>query len=629
MGNITFVIPYEEIAPIAERTFREMNDDEWQMEIVLAPGVQCVMKRDFVTDAIIARGVTVAALKRMPISAPVIDLPVSGYDIMRSIKTCQENFGVHTIGIVGSHDMVYGAKSMEEIMDVQLEVVEVNDEEDAEPNIRRLMKKDIGAIIGGVMSTLIARKFGLNAVYIQTGPEAIRQALLEATRAAQIRKREQERSEQFRAILNYSSVGIIAMDSHGIINLVNTDAGRLLNVRDDAVGCHVDKVLPELGLNSVLISGEKELEEVKMVKELQLAVNKVPVVVDNQIIGAVATFQPTTAIQELERKIRKKMHYRGHVARLNFNDILGDSPVVKNTIATAREFSQVPSNVLIIGETGTGKEMFAQSMHNASSRANGPFVAVNCGALPENLLESELFGYTEGAFTGAVRGGKFGLFELAHHGTIFLDEISEMSVNLQGRLLRVLQEREIMRLGDDHVIPIDIRVFTATNRDLGKMMRQETFREDLYYRIDTLRLTLPPLRERKEDVLLLVNYFLAKYCRRSNKILKNVNAAAQAKLANYYWPGNVRELRNIVERLAVLSKGEVISEHEVTAMLPEENESRRELIQRSGNINQDVVLRVLEETNFHYGKAAAMLGMSRTTLWRRLKQLGISEIKFK
>ncbi|MDR3564205.1 MAG: sigma 54-interacting transcriptional regulator [Negativicutes bacterium] len=626
MGKIICVIPYEEIAQIAESTFHEMNSGDWQIETILATGVQSITQQGFVADAIIARGVTAAALKRMPISAPVIDLPVSGYDIMRSIKVCREQFGARKIGVVGSHDMVYGAKSIEEIMDVQLEVVEVNDEMDAEPSIEKLIQKDIDALIGGVMSTIIARRLGLNAVYIQTGREAIYQALLEAKRAARIRKKEQERSEQFRAVLNYSSVGIIAVDAFGVINLVNTDASKLLDIRDEAIGGDVDRVLPELGLKSVLASGERELEEVKTVNGLQLAINKVPFVVDDHTIGAVATFQPASTIQELERKIRKKTHYRGHVARFNFGDIIGDSAAIKHVVATAREFSNVLSNVLIIGETGTGKEIFAQSIHNASSRVGGPFVPINCAALPENLLESELFGYADGAFTGAARGGKIGLFELAHHGTIFLDEISEMSATLQGRLLRVLQEREIMRLGDERVIPVDVRIIAATNRDLGRMMQKGTFRDDLYYRLDTLRLSLPPLREREKDIMALVTHFLEVYCLRSNKVLKDISPEAQTRLSGYSWPGNVRELRNIVERLVVLGKGTVISEYDVIAVLPKMHEARKNAVERA-NVNQEVLLNVLEQTNFHYGRAAAILGMSRTTLWRRLKQCELPDTR--
>jgi transcriptional regulator, propionate catabolism operon regulatory protein len=446
-----------------------------------------------------------------------------------------------------------------------------------------------------------------------------------------VRRLEQERGEQFRAILNYSTEGVVAVDADGVINLVNPAAIKLTGVGEEAVGHPVDAMLPQLGLGRALESGRAELGEIETINGQQVAVNRVPISVGNQAVGAVATFQPVAAIQELEGKIRRKVYQRGHVAKLTASGILGESPAIKRAKTIAKEFSDINSTVLIMGETGTGKEIFAQSIHNSSSRRKGPFVAVNCAALPENLLESELFGYAEGAFTGAARGGKIGLFELAHMGTVFLDEISEISHKLQGRLLRVLQEREIMRLGDDKIIPVNVRVIAATNRDLYKMMRDGLFREDLYYRVDILRLVLPPLRERREDIIPLMFHFVKEYCRQFNKKFNDISLEVQQKLQNYYWPGNVRELRNVAERLAALSRGSVIGSEDVEGMLdqlPAKKDDVKTVPRRetsfghaeSNDLNRSLILKVLEESNYHYGKAAAKLGISRTTLWRRLKE---------
>jgi transcriptional regulator with PAS, ATPase and Fis domain len=247
-------------------------------------------------------------------------------------------------------------------------------------------------------------------------------------------------------------------------------------------------------------------------------------------------------------------------------------------------------------------------------------------------LESELFGYAEGAFTGAVRGGKIGLFELAHMGTIFLDEISEISAKLQGRLLRVLQEREIMRLGDDKVIPINVRIIAATNRNLYKMMREGLFREDLYYRVDILRLVLPPLRDRREDIIPLMYHYCKEYCRHFNKKFKDISPEAKRIFLEYHWPGNVRELRNVAERLAALSRGGVIVPEDIEGMLAQSPASEHHndkaknktvgVVQptNAADGNRSVLQKALEESDFHYGKAAAKLGISRTTLWRRLKE---------
>ncbi|MDF2572170.1 MAG: norR 1, partial [Sporomusa sp.] len=488
------------------------------------------------------------------------------------------------------------------------------------------LKEDgIQTVIGGVMSSDIARRIGMNSLFIESGREGVYFALQEAKRVAAVRRQEQERTEQFRAILNYSDEGIIAVDTQGKINLMNMAAIHITSLDNEVIGRNVRDLLPQLDLGKVLVTGKSEIGEVQTVGDQQIAINTVPILIAGETVGVVATFKPVGAIQELEGKIREKIHNRGHVAKLKFEDILGSSKAIKETISVAREFSQVNSNVLIVGETGTGKEVFAQSIHNGSNRCKGPFVAVNCAALPENLLESELFGYVEGAFTGASRGGKFGLFELAHRGTILLDEVSEISPKMQGRLLRVLQEREIMRLGGDRVIPIDVRIIAATNKDLYDLVKQGVFREDLYYRLDILQLSIPALRERGEDIMLLMNHFYKRYCIKNKKECKKMNQEAKAKLLQYSWLGNVRELKNIAERLAVLSKNSCVDLQEVEAVLPNREKAAKDAIRSNGSLDRECLYRALEETNYHYGKAAAKLGISRTTLWKRLKQF--DEIK--
>ncbi len=292
--------------------------------------------------------------------------------------------------------------------------------------------------------------------------------------------------------------------------------------------------------------------------------------------------------------------------------------------------------MLILGETGTGKELFAQSIHNESLRADKPFVAVNCAALPENLLESELFGYVEGAFTGARKGGKIGLFELAHSGTIFLDEISEMSPNLQARFLRVLQEKEVVRLGDDRIIPIDVRVIAATNRDLYKQVEEGNFREDLFYRLCVLRLDIPPLRQRKDDLYELVSYFLYEKSKSLNRKIKGISNESIAKIVLYDWPGNVRQLENFLERCVVLCAGDVIDIDvidEAIIGIPtyiNETENKEKEVQSVNkgvlrHIENEMIKNVLEETNGNKSLAAEKLGISVTTLWRRLKNIEKSE----
>ena len=353
-----------------------------------------------------------------------------------------------------------------------------------------------------------------------------------------------------------------------------------------------------------------------------------------------AAFQPVLKVQNLGNEIRRKKNKKGHVAKATFADIFGDSPALKDTIHLAQQYSKSDANVLVNGETGTGKELFAQSIHNASRRRDEPFVAINCAVLSENLLESELFGYVEGAFTDARKGGKIGLFEAAHNGTLFLDEIAEISPRMQGLLLRVLQEHEIMRVGDDQIIPVNVRVIAATNRDLAQMSRAGLFRLDLYYRLNTLHLVLPPLRERGTDVVTLFKRFLTTIYNRNGIIWNGMTAQAEQCLLQQPWAGNIRELYNVAERVAVFTEGRELQESDLRVALTGgvygnaakpvsvETDTKAEAAMPesetappgSGMDEYERIRAALEKTHYHYGKAAELLGMSRTTLWRKMKQ---------
>ena len=332
-------------------------------------------------------------------------------------------------------------------------------------------------------------------------------------------------------------------------------------------------------------------------------------------------------IQDLESQIRCKMSERGFKAKYTFEDIIYQSQSTHQTIETARRYSESDSNVIIVGETGTGKELFAQSIHNSSSRKNRPFVAINCAALPENLLESELFGYVEGAFTGTSKGGKMGLFELAHGGTLFLDEIGEVSLSIQSKLLRVLQERQVRRIGDNKVIDVNVRIISATNRSISKLSEQGLFRRDLMYRLDVLRLFLPPLRERENDVELLFLHLLKTQSQEARISVPALEPGALSFLHQYPFIGNVRELKNIVERVTVLKTGNIITTQNLKDALypPDLNDSAMEVSSRpildTGLLNeQERIRQALEQCGGSRTQAARLLGMDRSTLWRKMQK---------
>ena len=275
---------------------------------------------------------------------------------------------------------------------------------------------------------------------------------------------------------------------------------------------------------------------------------------DDEIIGGIFVFKDVTKIKELERNLRKRTKKKGYIAQYDFANILGESRRLKKVIKEAKYIAKSESTILISGESGVGKELFAQSIHNYSKRNKYPFVAINCSALPSDLLESELFGYEEGAFTGARKGGKAGIFEQAHEGTIFLDEIGNVNSRVQSKLLRVIEEKEVRRVGGSKVLPVNVRIIAATNKDLQKLIDENEFREDLYYRLSVLPLHVPPLRERREDIPQLIYHFLKQYGRDKLKIPYEI----MSKFYHYDWPGNIRELKNCVEYVSQLAQGDTV-----------------------------------------------------------------------
>ncbi len=355
---------------------------------------------------------------------------------------------------------------------------------------------------------------------------------------------------ELQSLLDILEDGIIAVNLQGFVHGMNKRAEEIFDIfRADAMEKNALEVLREIPFQAVLEDGMPIKNRLIRVREQNIRATIVPVKVAGYVGGALAMLREFSREEKAQHELRVQLLNRGYRARYTFADIIGESPEMKELKAVAGRMARADGSVLITGESGTGKELFAQAMHNASARRDYQFVAVNCAALPETLLESELFGYEEGAFTGARKGGKPGLFELAHQGTLFLDEIGEMAPHLQSRLLRVLQEREVMRLGGDRVIKVDIRLISATNVELMSPVRSGNFRRDLYYRLNVLPLKTIPLRERAEDIPVLVRAM-----QKEMDSVFHLSEDALALLLENPWEGNVRELRNAVEYMAYLDK---------------------------------------------------------------------------
>jgi propionate catabolism operon transcriptional regulator len=340
---------------------------------------------------------------------------------------------------------------------------------------------------------------------------------------------------------------------------------------------------------------------------------------------------------QAESQVRRTMSKR-LTAKYTVDDFVHQNWQTKRVIEQAKRFALTDSTVLISGGTGTGKEILAHAIHNLSRRRRGPFVSINCAALPEQLLESELFGYEEGAFTGSKRGGKPGLFELAHNGSIFLDEIGGTPLSLQTRLLRVLQEREVMRIGGDRLIPVNLRVISAANQDLSREVAQGRFREDLFFRLNVLKLAIPPLKERTDDLPMLLRALIKRAARRHRMPPVDIPGPCLDQLCCLPWPGNVRQLSNFAERLIVLCGGEfqqAVFDELCTELVeyslcqkPEPKQPGGQplpqyLAAKQRGEEARMIQRALEETAFNKARAAKRLGISRTTLWRKMKSLGM------
>lgn len=336
------------------------------------------------------------------------------------------------------------------------------------------------------------------------------------------------------------------------------------------------------------------------------------------LIGKLDEEQEKINLQDRVRKLSN------HCSTIGFDEILGNSAMLGRVKREAQNVARGISNVLIQGESGTGKEIFARAIHSESRYCEGPFVAVNCAAIPDNLLESELFGYEEGAFTGAMKGGRIGKFELANHGTLFLDEVGEIPIHLQPKLLRVIQERRIQKLGGNEDIPLDIRILAATNRNLEEMMKTGAFREDLYYRLSVIPLEIPALRERPEDILTLCTYFLEKYNRNLCKQLTGFTSEATCILVEYGWPGNVRELQNSIEYAVNMAQGTAIGADSLPPRLSAGGERAPLRLRPLKEMEQEYIKEAIRVYGDHAEgkeKAAKVLGLSRATMYRKVQAL--------
>jgi transcriptional regulator with PAS, ATPase and Fis domain len=438
-------------------------------------------------------------------------------------------------------------------------------------------------------------------------------------------------------------VPIILLNKHTEILMINQPFADYLGYsREEIMGKRVDVVDTNTRFPYVFKSKKPEIYcKHKFSNGHTALVHRIPVLDDNGEVAygfGMVVFDDLRSLQEVLERNKllegKLMIYQEELknirgAKYSWDTIIGNSLVMQHVKMMSSKAAKTDSNVLIIGESGTGKELFAHAIHNDSKRFDGPFVKINCAAIPKDLLESELFGYEEGAFTGAKKHGKVGKFELANGGTIFLDEIGDMPLDMQVKILRVLQEKEIERIGGNRTIPIDTRIIAATNRDLKERIREGEFREDLYYRLNVINIEVPPLRKRKEDVELITLKLMEKLSNNLGRYVSNITVEALESLKQYNWPGNIRELENVIERAINMTDTESIEmQHLPAFMIAEPSDELKDtplvsLRTAVEEVEKSTIHNCLKAVGYNKLKAAKILGISRTSLYEKIEKYHI------
>lgn len=597
-------------------------------------------------DIIITRA-DIAKLLSFRIKKPVIARSVLLDDALNALSFARK-LGTH-MALVLHHSQDFDLGLWPQTLGIQVKKFLFASWNDVRQEVMRALSENFDLVVGGTDACSHATSLGMKNCLIGLTKNTIVQSIRRSIDVFKAFQKEKEYTASFQSLLDFANEGVIFLNDTDLVTYLNARACQLLQVKKETLlhqrllqvseeilssetVSHLTRILnsdslePSLGL----------LLRLKAVGTLVANINFA--YTEENIIHTIITFTHASELQRTEHKVRRQLSAKGFVARFSIEDIIGKSRVLEKAKEQVRSFARTDSTILLHGETGTGKELFAHSIHKLSARANGPFVAINSCALPKDLMESEIFGYEEGAFTGAKKAGKPGLLEIAHGGTLFIDEIGTMPLDLQAKLLRVIQEKEVVRLGGTDVIPINLRIISATNRSLEAAVRNGEFRQDLYYRLNVLLLRIPPLRQRPEDIPLLFLHFFRKIVSEMNVSLVKPSQDELLELSTYPWPGNVRELENFVERYLSMATYVSSSSDLLNQLLLEMKgdftydsfSSDSSLAHNYLGLSESVILAerniltaVGKKFNWNRQQMAQELAVSPVTLWRKLKKAGL------
>lgn len=634
--EICLVAPYKELAEVAREVgesfgrgfdVRLANLEE---ALALLPELESAGYR-----VLISRGKT-ADLLRKHTSLPVIGIEINSYDILRVLA---DLIGTRSrIAIVGYAGIIRDFTKMADTLGISsyailFEQTDALGYEQLQNVVRaRLARDPVDLMIGDTIPLSrfapLCQEFRL----ISSGPEGVGKALESAAALLDAIDLERVNRDHLSTVLDLFEKAVFSLDQEGRVTHANRAASSVFQrTRAEMMGLPIESVDPSLAIaHDILARGAWEVGQVVETRFGRMVCYLYPIVSDGVGRGMVFAMERVERLYTVEQKVRHQEQQQSRfTAQYRLDDYITRDPEMRARLDLMKRYAATDATILITGESGTGKELLAQGIHRSSRRAHGPFVAVNCGAFPATLLESELFGYVEGAFTGASRKGKKGVFELAHKGTLFLDEIGELDKALQTRLLRVIQERELMRLGSEQPIPIDIRLVAASNRDLERVVAAGDFRQDLFYRLNVLKFETVPLRERQDDIVPSALHLLRRHAESHGSAAHDLDPALRQLLSGYDWPGNFRQLSNIMERIAIIAAKPMVDLRTAGPALadicgpsrqPAKPCGACDLAEGSlGDIRDRIVARVLSEERGSRSRTALRLGIDRSTLGRWLK----------
>ncbi len=601
-NKILFFAPFFDMAEMASEVAQAKGSNDFIIKVGRNEEALNIALEYPEVTVIISRGGTAEDLSQLK-GRSIVKIKITFKEIFMSLQKIMNETDAKKIGIVSRSSLLDDSQMDFSVLKSQIYFRPCKNDEEIVKEVNILAHSGIEAIVGCELACRTASQNQIPSELLCSSETSIRKAMTEALTIFYARQDEGFRNAQLMAIIDNTEDGIVVISEKREVTLSNKAARDLLGNIDEAL---IQKLLDI-----------KEKNKISTMYGRKIIIRVTPLLVRNINKGNLIVIREASNIQDIERQVRIASYHKGLYAKKAFKDLVTIDENMQALIKKAEKYARSTSTILLNGETGVGKDLLAQGIHQASSRKDGPFVSVNCGAIPQSLMESELFGYVEGAFTGARRGGKKGFFEMANGGTVFLDEIEEMPASIQVRLLRVLQEREIMRVGDDKVIPVDIRIVCATNQDIYQLALEKKFRLDLYYRIKVLKLNVPPLRQRSKDIMYLLRYQITRFLKDTNRTIDFTPAAVKI-LQNYSWKGNIRELINLAEVLACGDHDD-IDAAEINELLESPLEEGEYIhVPKTASLQQ-MELAVYNELlkTMNITQVCAQLGISRATLWRK------------